>query len=387
MLLTKLKLIIVTAIGLSTPGVGKAVPTNPAPDLPAGPSQTPHAETKPDASLIGFLSRRTGRNIWYTMRPDGSDVRPIFGGKVGTEEIPALTPGTTVYREPHWTRLSPDRKLFLSWVHNLADPGGFGANYTIWAGRVADGKASFATLCWDEQFAWAPDSRRFAFAEQSPRLPSPLYKEGVTSKILIENADGTAARLVLERAGIWTVHDWSSDGDRLLLRMQKAVVPFQEIDARLFELDLKTAKAGKSDEALKQLLPNGVSARPRWFSQPRYSPDGRSIAMINWKPGEKEVDDRDPIEQRAAQFDRETALEVLDIAGGRLRTVAQYPGGLRGPICWAPDGREILFSRALDPGDSREKSAPGEQGLGIWGVAPDGTKERFLTTGWCPDWR
>ena len=75
---------------------------------------------------------------------------------------------------------------------------------------------------------------------------------------------------------------------------------------------------------------------------------------------------------------------MLDVASRRLRTIAKYAEGIRGPICWSPDGKEILFSRHLPAGDQREKVP---DGLGIWAIRPDGTGARFLTTGWAPDWR
>jgi hypothetical protein len=67
--------------------------------------------------------------------------------------------------------------------------------------------------------------------------------------------------------------------------------------------------------------------------------------------------------------------------------------GKRRPICWSPDGSEILFSRPLKEGDKREggREEPGalrqEWGLGLWSVKPDGSGEKLITTGWCPDWR
>src|SRR4051794_41802207 len=65
---------------------------------------------EPAGSWITFLSRRSGGNLLYKMRPDGSEVTPIFGGDL--KDVPGLPPGLTLYREPHWTRQSPDRRVF-----------------------------------------------------------------------------------------------------------------------------------------------------------------------------------------------------------------------------------------------------------------------------------
>ena len=73
-----------------------------------------------DGSLITFLSHRTGRNLLYKMRPDGSRVTPIFGGEL--KDVPGLTEGSMLYRTPHWTRQSPNRRFFLSWATDAGYP-------------------------------------------------------------------------------------------------------------------------------------------------------------------------------------------------------------------------------------------------------------------------
>ena len=54
------------------------------------------------------------------MGPDGSDLKPIFGGDLG--EMPGLPKGTTWYREPHWSRQSPDGKYFISYAFDHGIP-------------------------------------------------------------------------------------------------------------------------------------------------------------------------------------------------------------------------------------------------------------------------
>jgi len=73
-----------------------------------------------DDSLITFLSRRSGENLLYRMRPDGSELAPIFGGEL--DDVPGLAAGQRLYRQPHWTRQSPDRSFFLSWARDLLIP-------------------------------------------------------------------------------------------------------------------------------------------------------------------------------------------------------------------------------------------------------------------------
>ena len=50
----------------------------------------------PEGSFITFLSHRSGRNLLYRMRPDGSNLTPIFGGEL--KDVPGLTEGLSLYR-------------------------------------------------------------------------------------------------------------------------------------------------------------------------------------------------------------------------------------------------------------------------------------------------
>jgi hypothetical protein len=70
---------------------------------------------KKSDSWITFLSHRTGDNLLYRMRPDGSECKAIFGGPI--ENAPGVADGMTLYREPHWTWQSPDGKKILL-MHN-----------------------------------------------------------------------------------------------------------------------------------------------------------------------------------------------------------------------------------------------------------------------------
>ena len=78
--------------------------------------------TVPDLqrSWITFLSRRSGGNLLYRMHPDGSDLTPIFGGEL--KDLPGLREDQSLYRQPHWSRQSPDGRFFLSWARDVSSP-------------------------------------------------------------------------------------------------------------------------------------------------------------------------------------------------------------------------------------------------------------------------
>jgi dipeptidyl aminopeptidase/acylaminoacyl peptidase len=304
----------------------------------------------------------------------------------------------TLYREPHWSRQSPDRRYFTSWASDFTLRRGksvSGPKFVLHLGR-ADGTGStriLTTVC-GEDVAWSPDSKRVAFsvgnvAGQWPWAFTDLLDKTRSTRIFLVNINGTNEEMILEKPGDWHVQDWSPDGKKLLLAKADDAVPSTST-AELVDYDLA---ALEKDRAL--LVPGAPwqsgrtvtkYVRPVLGGQPgvmlytgRYSPDGKSIATIGWKrpdsPGR---------EVKSADHE----LGVIDRAKRQYREVVKYEEGLRGPICWSPDGREILFSRPLARGDKREHFPPGEEaGLGIWAIRPDGTKARLLTTGWSPDWR
>lgn len=182
------------------------------------------AEARED-SWITFLSRRSGENVVYRMRPDGRDLTPIFGGEL--KGVPGLTDGQTLYREPHWCRQSPDGKYFLDWAGDILRPRDqtYFPRFMIYLGRLDDSQVRAIAPDGGEYFAWSPDSNRFAYSK-SWQLPS--RSGGLVAsptQIVILEIDGANERVVLERPfpQVWRVLDWSRSGDRLLLEHRTTI--------------------------------------------------------------------------------------------------------------------------------------------------------------------
>jgi Tol biopolymer transport system component len=240
-----------------------------------------------------------------------------------------------------------------------------------------------ATTC-EETVAWSPDSKRLAFGVVSNH----------SSRVYLINIDGTGEELILEKAGDWLVQDWSPDGKKLLLEVGSLTVPSAPT-SELLEYDLTGLERYKkgtfpgapwqSGIGTSLLLRPVVGGSPsHLFSGGRYSPDGKSIAVTASKRPDK---------PSSAYALPNFELGVIDRAKATYQKVVSYPGegyGLRGPLCWSPDGTAILYSRPLAKDDGREKGAGdagAPAGLGIWAIKADGTGERFLTTGWAAEWR
>lgn len=348
------------------------------------------AATSAGESWITFLSHRTGHNILYKMHPDGSDLQPIFGGPV--EDAPGLPPELTLYMEPHWTRQSPDRKWFVSWATDRVRPSrDWVPNFMLRLGSLDGGVTRVIATDADEEFAWSPDSRQLAYAAyvRPPDSAKPVLGRILSTQIRVRNTamdtDGSNEITVLEKPGLWHVCDWSPDGKRLLLRFASAL-SLRYGTEDLIEYDLEAALKDKeryppgvdwaSSHGVERHLKVLTGAQAvRNFGDGRYSPDGEYIATTLSRRLDPTGEGFDP---------KGFELAVLERKTGKLRILAKYPEGLRGPICWSPDGREVLFSRYLASGDDREKM---DGGLAIWAIGADGSNPRFLTTGWSPDWR
>jgi len=354
---------------------------------------------KTRGSWITFLSHRTGGTVVYKMRPDGSQLTPVFGGEICS--VPIVVEGVKLYHQPHWTRQSPNARYFASWDIVIGVP------QEKWHGnlramlRVGGLDAPWCRVvnpdC-REEFAWSPDSTRIAFAIFERRNGF-FYSTPTSTVVVVVGIDGSNEVGVLEQPGVWDVCDWSPDGNRLVLRKNSSPARPEEV-SDLLEFDLTAALAlrativrsakpyGKEEfdpwsptraaRFLKRLLPGSGAIDP---GDARYSPDGKSVAIEYVDPAKRYTRDESIKDHRSLG-----RIGIMDIATGQMKTITDYPDGLRGPICWSPDANEVLFSRYLPKGDDRERMGD-EHGLAIWAIARDGTHPRFLTTGWSPDWR
>jgi hypothetical protein len=378
--------------------VGSGLAARPAAARPGDGLASAKAE---GGSWIPFLSRRSGHNVLYRMRPDGSDLKPIFGGEV--KGAPGLAKGVALHREPHWSRLSPDRKYFTRWACEAGKKGGnveFLTEFMLQLGRAdGPGPTRALTSACEEIVAWSPDSKRVAYTVTSglrwPWSFSHLLNAPPSTRVFLQKIEGGMPEMIFEQPGAWHVNDWSPDGTKLLLSRVDLTLysaPFEE----LVEYDLAAMGKDKKNffpNAPWQSSPMTISqyVKPVLGGQPalmlsdgRYSPDGKWIAATGSKRPDKPGN---------AYAIPNFELVLIDREKSSCRKVVSYPGagyGLRGPICWSPDGKEILYSRPLAKVDKRENGAGdagAPAGLGIRAIRPDGTGERFLTTGWGPEWR
>lgn len=352
-----------------------------------------HSSEDENGSCVTFVSHRSGNNLLYRIDLGGTKATPLFGGAI---QAPAVNKGVALYREPHWTRQSPDGTLFASWAYDRGIPSDKhlgNARAMLWAGDTAGMWSQMANPDCHEIFAWAPDSKRLAFSVHSDDHNWAFRPKTQTTEIYVSGYDGSGFECVFAQQGIWLVSDWSPDGDNLLVFRETPGKPIEKTVHELFELQMNELRRARESAGVNILdadwivqksnrfLKPVACDRPEWtIWHPRYSRDGRKLAVLMTDPKRMylDVEGRKP---RALLG----KIGILNLAQGTSTIVADFEDGIRGPICWTPSDREILFSRYLDVEDDREKSLPSGLGLSIWGASSDGTRHRFITTGWSPD--
>lgn len=346
-----------------------------------------------DGSWITFLSHRSGKNQLYRMRPDGTELESVFGDRI--DNAPAVPMNCYLYQEPHWTRLSPNGSLFLCWSCVTGMPEDKYATqgqFMLHLSTIDGAKRRIIEPAASEVFAWAPTSDRFAFAVHYHANSRASYVRAAppTSEICLLDIDGTNRTVVLDKPGLWSVSDWSPNGQRLLLTYTSDKLSRQasfntdqllELDVASFSREAKELRLLGlpysdlvSSQVNRYLRSLPLKAGRRLLGPPRYSPGGNRIALTWERFPSDRVD--------------EPLFEVvtLDLESGKSRVVLSSNARFHGPICWSPDETEILFARPLAPSAAVE-SEKMEGGLEIVAVDLANNQQRSVTTGWSPDWR
>ena len=165
-------------------------------------------------------------------------------------------------------------------------------------------------------------------------------------RLVVADADGAGARVVLESRRPLMSPSWSPDGRWL------AYVSFETRAAAVWIQDLATAERRM------------VSARPGVNGAPAWSPDGRRLALT--------------LSSAGGNLD----IFVLDIASGALERLTDDPAIDTEPV-WSPDGSAILFTsdRAGGPQVYRMAARAGERATRVTFGVPYAARPRVSPDG------
>ena len=257
--------ILVTAVaGQGAAAPAPAIEAAPAAAAASAAEAAPPAEPTPDASRIIFSSNRSGDWRLWTIRPDGSDLKPLTRAAEGEHDVdPAFSPDGR-------------RILFTS------TRGGTTGVWTVaadgsGAARVADG----------DQAEWAPDGRRIVL-RRGGRIVVRTLADGRETTVTPDgwttcsgpafSPDGKTLAFARLRDGANAVYTLPADGGEpaLVVGDRGACEPHFSPDGKTILYETETHLAA--------VAPDGSKNRPvTWFGgvqrYGRFSPDGRHIVF------------------------------------------------------------------------------------------------------------
>ncbi len=233
-----------------------------------------------------------------------------------------------------------------------------------------------------ERLAWAPDGNRIAFVSATERpedeangdpmvitryLYKPTAAEGMTRfndnrRVHVFMFDRLTNRVHQLTSGIHYEHsiDWSPGGDEILFVSNREPDP-----DRAFNYDIFAVRV--DDRTVRR-----VTDTPSAEYQPRWSPDGRTIAYLG---------------TRRSLTSSETTMEdthvwAVDADGSNRREMGDGVDNRQRNVRWAADGRSLYFTvqalgnvhlfRLPVSGGSPEMLVIDRGRVGAWSVADDG---------------
>jgi dipeptidyl aminopeptidase/acylaminoacyl peptidase len=285
----------------------------------------------PDGTRIAFVARREGDDEpqVYLIAPDGGEAERLTSFPTGATSI----------------KWFPDGKAlaFVSWVW----PGTRGEKAL--AKRYKEHKD-------DKVKAHVVEHALYRFWDHwlsDGRVPHLFTVDAKTGKVR-DLFEGTA--LELPRADTSSTHyDISPDGREVAFVFDPEEEKRLDHEHHIVALDLKSGR--------HRTL---TATSPRDHDSPRYSPDGRTIALLVTNL------------RRSVIAPHELAL--LDRRSGRLEVVSQrWDRSLHAPLCWSADSQSVFFTAEDDARLNLFRFALGSKAPEL--VALGGTIPEFAISG------
>ena len=286
----------------------------------------------------------------------------------------------------------------------VVDQSGSGLNHIYLANSDGSSVRPITASPHDLDAIWSPDGSMIAS----------VAADNIVESVVVMQADGTGARTVFR--GMASAISWSPDGHQLALSGTQYPPLVSRFDYQIYVVPLDGSE------------PRNISQSNTIDSTPAWSPDGKQVAFIrsvpntlnsgiylmnadgsnqrqltspnirvfgdevNWSPwspdGHTLLFEEVPfidVTPEANMAPGVPGIDVIDVDGTNLR---RFSGNSQEDVFprWSPDGRQILFTRGLNP--PRVGSVPT-----ICVMQADGSNVRCLTDGatpsdsgvWSPD--
>jgi Tol biopolymer transport system component len=278
-------------------------------------------ESWPLGDGLGLSWTRHGRLLFWS---EQVGIAPIVAMPAAGGERRQITRGFDEDSQPRW---SPDSRE-LAFNRFVGENGSDEVFVTSAGGANARNLTRHRAS--DQQPSWAPDGRQIVFATNRG-------SDTTLVDLYVMKADGSNARPLVSSALNDTQPDWSPDGSRIAFTR----FPANTYDEDELPGDIYTVTADGSDE-------QRLTTRSEDDEQPRWSPDGRTIAFTSFRDGRHQLylmnaDGKDQHRLLASNYNDEEPA-------------------------WSPNGQQLVFTRFT------------KTSVEIWTVNTDGSKPARLTT-------
>ncbi len=375
-------------------------------DDPAEAKKHESMTLSPDGRWIAYMAKQNGNNDVYIMSSKGD--KPIritpnpaedraprwsYDGKwlafasYGTENPQLWVLGISSEGKPVGSPIQVTKEAYIlggNWTksRNIGFPVAFRTQHIFVANSDGSGETQLTQFpCGNYAPRWSPDGKTIAFRSD--------YRKSInTFRLWSVPSQGGEPKLVFrDRVGGYV---WSPNGEKIILYDSKepnqsilSEIPaaggepkeWMRLDGEIGRLDwspdgksllysyvLRPLKLSNSGEYLRERLSgiNIISAdgrEPRtiipaekkglWYSDCKWSPDGRKIAFIvfdNAKYGKEDM----------------YSIWTMDADGGGRKLITD---GGEYNLCWSPDGKYIVYESRIKGMDFEIYRVPSEGGI------------------------
>jgi Tol biopolymer transport system component len=223
----------------------------------------------------------------------------------------------------------------------------------------------------DECPSWSPDGTKVAFSSRRDK----------NGEIYVINADGSGLTNLTNHPATDECPSWSPDGTKIMFRSTRGGLIDSHYGSKLSQVYVMNAD-GSNPINLNLVPISVVDAYPQW------SPDGTKIAVSLPRVGAKSF------KISSEESDWYTDIYVVNADGSNLTRLTNHPS-VNNDLQWSPDGRKIAFVSGRDGNkqiyvidedggnQSRITHNLADNTEPCW--SPDGTKVAFFSVSG-PDW-